>query len=250
MSRIKLFLLAKPLFRLSIRIHAPATSFEIFGMDCYLIQSTQHTSNKILRNMISRKVAIIVTLYCRQTSKISHSLVNNIIVDHSDVCACRCCSNYIFILDLTPGFDELGKDSCKTRRSAQKVYELIEWYRSSVWAISEDRLIVIMLTWHIVFKQVVPWSYECITTRSTVHTTSKLEAIGQIKTRRKTSNISRTLVGNKIVDHSDVVGASPVGAAPTTSSFSTKHPASRNSEWTAARHHDNLLSVEILCALY
>ena len=37
----------------------------------------------------------------------------------------------------------------------------------------------------------------------------------------KTSNISRTLVGNKIVDNSDVVGASPVGAAPTTSSFST-----------------------------
>ena len=38
---------------------------------------------------------------------------------------------------------------------------------------------------------------------------------------RKTSNIRRTSVGNKIVDHSDVVGASPVGAAPTTSSFST-----------------------------
>ena len=38
---------------------------------------------------------------------------------------------------------------------------------------------------------------------------------------RKTSNISHTLVGNKIVDNSDVVGASPVGAAPTTSSFST-----------------------------
>ena len=35
------------------------------------------------------------------------------------------------------------------------------------------------------------------------------------------SNIRRTFVGNKIVDHSDVVGASPVGAAPTTSSFST-----------------------------
>ena len=28
-------------------------------------------------------------------------------------------------------------------------------------------------------------------------------------------------VGNTIVDHSDVVGASPVGAAPTTSSFPT-----------------------------
>ena len=35
------------------------------------------------------------------------------------------------------------------------------------------------------------------------------------------SNISRTLEGNIIVDHSDVVGAPPVGAAPTTSSFSS-----------------------------
>ena len=38
---------------------------------------------------------------------------------------------------------------------------------------------------------------------------------------RQVFNIRRTLEGNKIVDHSDVVGASPVGAAPTTSSFST-----------------------------
>ena len=37
----------------------------------------------------------------------------------------------------------------------------------------------------------------------------------------KPLNISHTLVGAKMVDHSDVVGASPVGAAPTTSSFST-----------------------------
>ena len=35
------------------------------------------------------------------------------------------------------------------------------------------------------------------------------------------SNISCALTGNKIVDNSDVVGASPVGTAPTTSSFST-----------------------------
>ena len=40
-------------------------------------------------------------------------------------------------------------------------------------------------------------------------------------TYRQVSNIRRTLVGNKIVDNSDVVGASPVGAAPTTSSLST-----------------------------
>ena len=34
----------------------------------------------------------------------------------------------------------------------------------------------------------------------------------------QTSNISHTIVGNIILDNSDVVGASPVGAAPTTSS--------------------------------
>ena len=41
------------------------------------------------------------------------------------------------------------------------------------------------------------------------------------KDYRKTANISSTFVGNKIVDNSDVIGASPVGAAPTTSSLST-----------------------------
>ena len=37
----------------------------------------------------------------------------------------------------------------------------------------------------------------------------------------QTSNISHTLVGNKIVDHSDVLGAALRGTYPTTSSFST-----------------------------
>ena len=46
---------------------------------------------------------------------------------------------------------------------------------------------------------------------------------------RQTSNISCTLLGNKIVDHSDVLEASPVGAAPTTSSFSTYHLLSMDS---------------------
>ena len=40
------------------------------------------------------------------------------------------------------------------------------------------------------------------------------------KRYRQVSNIRRTLVGDKIVAHSDVFGASPVGAASTTSSFS------------------------------
>ena len=42
-----------------------------------------------------------------------------------------------------------------------------------------------------------------------------------LNTYLKISNISRTLVCNKIVDYSDVVGASPVGAAPNTSSYLT-----------------------------
>ena len=64
------------------------------------------------------------------------------------------------------------------------------------------------------------------------------------------SNIRRTLVGNEIVDHSDVVGASPVGAAPTTSSFLTEHMASMDWQKATARRDDNHLSFAIWCVLY
>ena len=39
--------------------------------------------------------------------------------------ACRHCSNYIFILDLTPGFNGLGKAKCKTRREALMFRDLV-----------------------------------------------------------------------------------------------------------------------------
>ena len=50
----------------------------------------------------------------RKTSNISRTLVGNKIVDNSDVvrAACRRCSNYIFILNLTPGFNGLTEDNC------------------------------------------------------------------------------------------------------------------------------------------
>ena len=48
-----------------------------------------------------------------------------------------------------------------------------------------------------------------------------MSSAARVMTTYKTSNTRHTLVGNKIVDHLDVVGASPVDAAPTTSSFST-----------------------------
>ena len=72
----------------------------------------------------------------------------------------------------------------------------------------------------------------------------------QFNMYRQTSNISRTLVGNKIVDHSDVVGASPIGAAPTTPSFSTWHMASMYWVETTPRWDENHLSFGIWCSLH
>ena len=65
----------------------------------------------------------------------------------------------------------------------------------------------------------------------------------------QTSNISRTL-GNKIVDHSDVLRASPVGAAPTTSSFSTEHLASIDCVKTAAGRGEKNWNFGVWCHLY
>ena len=39
--------------------------------------------------------------------------------------ACRRCSNYIFILDLTCGFKGLAKDNCKTRRKTYKFGDFV-----------------------------------------------------------------------------------------------------------------------------
>ena len=39
--------------------------------------------------------------------------------------ACRRCSNFIFILDLTPGFNGFSKDNCKTRREIFKFCDLV-----------------------------------------------------------------------------------------------------------------------------
>ena len=66
----------------------------------------------------------------------------------------------------------------------------------------------------------------------------------------ETSNIRRTLVGIKIVGHSDVLGASPAGA-PATSSFATYHLASINCIKTASSRDEKHLSFDdIWCVLY
>ena len=66
---------------------------------------------------------------------------------------------------------------------------------------------------------------------------------------RKTSNIRHTLMGNNIADHSDVIGASPVGATPTTPSFSTQHIDSMDWAITTTRRDENQLNFGILVPL-
>ena len=43
----------------------------------------------------------------------------------NDRCACRRCSNYIFIHGLTPGLNGLGKEDCKTRWESFKFWDLV-----------------------------------------------------------------------------------------------------------------------------
>ena len=58
-------------------------------------------------------------------------------------------------------------------------------------------------------------------------------------------NTRGTLEGNKSVGHPDVVAASPVGAAPTTSSFPVLHLASMDWVQTTARGDKNHLNFGI-----
>ena len=67
---------------------------------------------------------------------------------------------------------------------------------------------------------------------------------------RQTSYIRGAVVGTKIVDHSDVVGTSSVGAAPIISSFSFQSVASIYSTKTTARRDEKHLSFGIRCVLY
>ena len=69
-------------------------------------------------------------------------------------------------------------------------------------------------------------------------------------TYSQTSNINCAFVGNTTVVLSDVVGASCVGAAPTTSSFSTSHLASMDLTKNNATWDEKHLSFGIQWALY
>ena len=87
-----------------------------------------------------RTIQMLIIYNYRQFSNISHTLTGNKISRHlsrqwnlwslrcSWSIACRRCSNYIFILDLTPGFNILHKKNYKTMGQALQFCDLVRLY--------------------------------------------------------------------------------------------------------------------------
>ena len=78
----------------------------------------------------------------------------------------------------------------------------------------------------VTYKEIIDWTIYFIAANNSYLMLSYpssivFSMISEYNDYRKTSNISRTLVGNNTVHNSDVFGASPVGAAQSTSLFST-----------------------------
>ena len=71
----------------------------------------------------------LFSIVYRKTSNISRTLVGSKIVDYKLRCslsiACRRCSNYIFILNLTPGFNGLSEDNCMRIQETFKFWNLV-----------------------------------------------------------------------------------------------------------------------------
>ena len=124
--------------------------FQIPYGQCFFLnrnfdQRTQKISNKtfqshvyystfLLRKYRLWRVIWSYPQYC-QTSNVRCTLIGNKIVDHSDVVGALpvgAAPKYIFILNLTLGFNGLGKDSCKTRWETFKFWDLM-WLILEIW---------------------------------------------------------------------------------------------------------------------
>ena len=116
--------------------------------------------------------------------------------------ASLCCKNTVCFCFLGPETLEYGRPNAFAHFPRWKAH-----FQSGDWA----------------FKSAyIKWVFVSYTTDLTRLIIIHSDHIVQyIRVYRQTSNICRILVGNVIVDHWDVVGASPVGAALNTSSFST-----------------------------
>ena len=75
---------------------------------------------------------IIIFNTYHETSNISHTLVGNKIVDHSDVVGVSPVGA-AFILDLIPGFNILHKDNCRMRQQTFKFWDLVQLILEISW---------------------------------------------------------------------------------------------------------------------
>ena len=97
-------------------------------------QSHVYYSTFLLRKYRFWRVIWSYPQYC-QTSNVRCTLIGNKIVDHSDVVGALpvgAAPKYIFILNLTFGFNGLDKDSCKTRWETFKFWDLM-WLILKIW---------------------------------------------------------------------------------------------------------------------
>ena len=116
-------------------------------------------------------------------------------------------------------WDQKGRLDC-TISAALKVVKLTALSAREMRRWQSFRLLSLSVNWWLMPKQIGQNFADAVSTTSPWY--QWVHFLGKMDHRYcQISNIGCTLVGNKFVHHSDVVGASPVGAAPTTSSFST-----------------------------
>ena len=102
----------------------------------------------LLMTLMSLQIGMIWIKEYRIVFNIRRTLVGKKIVDHSDVVGAAP-TGYIFILNLTPGFNGLGKDNYKTRR---ETFMFWDWVRLIL-----DNLRYYFVLWsHI--RLTSPWS--------------------------------------------------------------------------------------------
>ena len=102
----------------------------IFTGIYYIDGLVQEIRNSSALAMELRLSCINPSMFCQISNK-RHALVGNKIVDHSDavgVSQTWRCSNYIFMLDLAPGFSGLGKDNCKMGWNTFKCWGSVHLY--------------------------------------------------------------------------------------------------------------------------
>ena len=150
--------------------------------------------------------------------------------------ACRRSSNYIFILDLTPGFNGLSKDNCKMRRETFKFWDLMSLILRGL---KVDPISCPLMPWLIEL-----WGHQqrCQTSchipfvwiqHATFHHGSKMinrqtSNIKHIKSQKLkcflSCNCLSPIYYSQVLNRErrcTVVGAAPTGDAPTTSEWST-----------------------------